>query len=252
VENVVNDEDASEFGPDNGWVSSAPGWVSAIGDQGDTARVIILDPVMLSLVGDVSGKRVLDLGCGEGRFSRLLAARGADAVGLDPVREMVGAAQGRDRQAGGHVQGVGERLPFRASAFDLVVSYLSLIDITDFGPAIREAARVLRPGGFFLVANLSAFATSSDGWVRDASGTRLYKRVDQYLSERAVTLEGQGMRFRNWHRPLEAYMDAFLGAGLILRRFHEPTPDETLRGDQRFEGDFRLPDFVVMLWQVPA
>jgi SAM-dependent methyltransferase len=204
---------------------------------------------MLSLVGDVAGTRVLDLGCGEGRFSRLLATRGAEAIGLDPVREMVITAKGRGPEAGRYVQGSGECLPYRESAFDLVVSYLSLIDITDFRSAIREAARVLRPGGFLLVANLSPFATSSDGWARDSNGKRLYKRVDEYLKERAVVVEGEGMRFRNWHRPLEAYMDAFLGAGFVLRRFHEPTPPERLRDDQRFEGDFRLPDFVVMLWQ---
>jgi SAM-dependent methyltransferase len=162
---------------------------------------------------------------------------------------MVIAARGRDPEAGRYVQGSGEHLPFPRSVFDVIVSYLSLIDIADFRSAIREAARVLRPGGFLLVANLSPFATSSDGWTRDSSGKRLYKRVDQYLTERAVVVESAGMRFRNWHRPLEAYMDAFLGAGFALRRFHEPTPADSLRDDQRFEGDFRLPDFVVMLWQ---
>jgi SAM-dependent methyltransferase len=230
-------------------MSSAPGWVRAIGDEGDAARAVVLDPVMLRLVGDVAGKRALDLGCGEGRFSRLLVARGAEAVGLDLVREMVLAARGRDAEAGRYVQGSGEHLPFLGSVFDFVVSYLSLIDIADFRSAIREAARVLRPGGFLLVANLSLFATSSDGWTRDSGGKRLHKRVDQYLTERAVVVESAGMRFRNWHRPLEAYMEAFLEAGFALRRFLEPTPAESLRVDQRFEGDFRVPDFVVMLWQ---
>lgn len=220
---------------------------------GDPARTLVLDPVMLALVGDVAGKRVLDLGCGEGRFCRMLAARSAVVVGLDLVFAMVNAARERAGNDGRYVQGSGDVPPFRDASFDLVVSYLTLIDITDFRAAIRESPRVLKAGGQLLVANLSEFITASDGWERDQDGHRLYKRVDRYLEEHRVILEGNGMRFLNWHRPLSACMEAYLGAGLVLRRFLEPTPeDETLREDPRFEGDFRVPDFVVMLWEKPG
>ena len=48
-------------------------------------------------------------------------------------------------------------------------------------------------------------------------------------------------------------MGSYLQASIILRQFLEPTPeDETLRHDPRFEGDFRIPDFIVMLWEKPA
>ena len=244
----MDSEGAAQFGFDNGWFAAAPAWVEGMGDEGDAARAIVLDPVMLTLAGDVSGKRVLDLGCGEGRFCRMLTARDAATVGLDLIRDMVVAARERDPGSGLYVQGSGDVLPFGEAAFDLVVSYLTLIDITDFRSAIEESARVLRPGGHLLVANLSAFITASDGWERDTDGRRLYKRVDRYLETHGVVLEGNGMRFLNWHRPLDAYMEAFLNAGLILRRFLEPTPaDQSLRDDPRFEGDFRVPDFVVML-----
>jgi SAM-dependent methyltransferase len=242
---------ALEIGFDNGWIASADAWIEAIGSEGDPARKFVLDPVMLSLAGDVAGQRVLDLGCGEGRFSRMLAARDASSVGLDLVREMVRAAYVQASSRERYVQASGDALPFGDSVFDQVVSYLTLIDITDFRAAIKEAVRVLKPEGTLLVANLNPIATASDGWERDEFGTRLYRRVDHYLKEREQVYQwGKGIRIRNWHRPLSAYMEAFLEAGLLLRRFLEPVPaDATLKDDARFEGDFRVPDFVVMLWQ---
>jgi len=242
-----------EFGFDNGWIAAAPAWVEKMAGGGDRARTMVLDPVMLSLAQDLTGKRILDLGCGEGRFCRMLAAQGAATVGLDLVPAMVVAARERDSRAGLYVLGSGDVLPFAEAVFDLVASYLTLSAITDFRSAIVETTRVLKPGGHLLVANLSAFITASDGWVRDPNGRRLYKPVDRYLDEHGVILESRGMRSLDWHRPLEAYMQAFLNAGLILRRFLEPLPaHEGLRDDPQFEGDFRLPDFVVMLWEKPA
>jgi 2-polyprenyl-3-methyl-5-hydroxy-6-metoxy-1,4-benzoquinol methylase len=70
----------------------------------DTARMM-LDPLMLRLCGDVAGKRVIDVGCGEGRFSRMLAERGAASVGIDPTP---GAARDRAR-SGRYVAGARDR-----------------------------------------------------------------------------------------------------------------------------------------------
>ena len=62
--------------------------------------------------------------------------------------------------AGPMLQAPAERLPFREGAFDIVVSYLSLIDIPDVGAAVPEMARVLKPGGTLLIANLTSFSTA--------------------------------------------------------------------------------------------
>jgi ubiquinone/menaquinone biosynthesis C-methylase UbiE len=80
---------------------------------------------------------VLDVGCGEGRFCRQLAALGAKTVGLDLVRELVREARARQPD-GAFVEGSGEALPFRESCFDLVISYVTLVDIPDFRKAISE------------------------------------------------------------------------------------------------------------------
>src|SRR6266571_3559543 len=99
-----------DLGVDGGWTASAEAWVELAPD--DTTRKFLLDPVVLEEAGEVAGERVLDVGCGEGRFSRLLVARGAHTVGVDPIRLMLKAAR---RRAGAHEQyalAAGEALPF--------------------------------------------------------------------------------------------------------------------------------------------
>ncbi len=230
-----------------GWDASAAAWIAQI-DRGDSNRTLLLDRVVLAECGGVAGSRVLDLGCGEGRFARMLEARGSSVVGLDVTRELLRAA--RERSAGSpFVRATAELLPFPDRSFDLVISYLSLVDIPDFRGAIQEAERVLGPGGNFVVANTS-FMSAAKGWIRDADGRRLHYPIDDYLSERPVELSWAGIEIINWHRPLAAYMDAFLSVGLELRSFREPMPeDDRFRDDPRLEDWYRVPNFVVMRWQ---
>lgn len=236
---------------DNGWTYSAEAYIQKI-DEGDPHRELLLDPVMRRLCGEVAGLRVLDDGCGEGRFSRMLASAGAEMVAMDATAGMVRAAQARRLGPEHVVRAPAERLPFRDAAFDLVVSYIVLVDVTDFRSAITEIARVLRPGGRLVVANTS-FMSVNTGWLRDREGRRLHYAMDNYLEERPVQLEWAGIRIVNWHRPLSAYMAAFLGAGLRLVEFIEPMPaDDSLRDDPRFEDWYRLPNFTVMAWEKPA
>ena len=240
----------AEVGVDGGWEASARRWVELI-DAGEPHRELLLDPVVLELCGELGGLRVLDLGCGEGRFSRLVSRRGACSIGVDPTSLLIAVA-GERHPDGRYVRAAAEALPFAAQTFDLVVSYVSMIDIPGFRSAIGESVRVLRPGGRLLVANLG-FVTASLGWQRDEDGNRLFHRVDRYAEESSAVLEWSGLRLRNWHRPLSAYMQTYLGAGLVLKSFLEPVPDDiSLRDDPRFEDWFRVPLFNVMLWEKPA
>jgi SAM-dependent methyltransferase len=238
----------SELELDGGWTAAADGWINLI-DEHELNRELLLDPVMLHLCGDVTGQSVLDLGCGEGRFSRMLEDRGASVVGIDPVLGLASAAHRRRRLSSEYAVARGESLPFGSSCFDLAVSYITLVDVADFRAAIAEVARVLRPGGSFLVANLG-FVSASEGWARDEQGRRLHHRVDRYAEERPIVLEWRGVRIVNWHRPLSGYMTQLLATGFTLKAFLEPVPeDEALRDDPQTEDWFRVPLFTVMLWQ---
>lgn len=231
---------------DNGWSRSAAAWLARQGERGDFGRVAVLDPVMLELVG-AAALRVLDVGCGEGRFVRMLTARGHVGVGLDPTESLVVAARERD-PGGDYRVGQAEALPFGASEFDLVVFYLSLCDIPGLDAAIAEATRVLRPGGRVLIANLSSINTAG-AWHRDLFGRPRHYAIDRYLEERPVRQRWAGIDVVNHHRPLSRYFGALLAHGLVLRRFLEPPVHPSQPPKPKFD---RVPNFVVMEWQRPA
>jgi SAM-dependent methyltransferase len=233
----------------NGWDDSAAAWIADMGEQGDYGRRFVLDPVVRRRLAGRGFRRALDVGCGEGRLCRMLSDLGVQTVGLDPTRALLDQARRLDCD-GLYVDGVAEALPFEDAGFDLVVSCLSLIDIPDFEAAIAEMARVLAPGGTLFVANLTSFSTARveaplvERWV-GGSGVR----IDRYLEQRSSWEAWRGIRIVNWHRPLSAYMAAFLGAGLRLVHFDEPAP---VGGDPAKAERYRsVPWYVVMEWVKP-
>lgn len=236
--------------PLESWESSAEAWATFV-EQGDANRDLLLDPVMLARCGDVAGLRVLDVGCGEGRFCRMLAKRGAEVTGIDPTAGLLEVALAK---GGGptYEEAHAESLPFADALFDLVVSYLSLIDIEDFRRGIREMARVLKPGGRLVVANLSSFVTTSPtGWAKNANGDRLYFPIDNYLEERGDLVAWRGIQIVNFHRPLGAYLQAFLESGLRLLSWEEPSPsDEAVRLAPNLADHRRVPLFYVAEWRL--
>lgn len=233
-----------------GWEQSAQAWIASMGERGDWGREHVLDPVMLGRVQGRRFRRALDVGCGEGRFCRMLQAAGIAATGIDPTRELIEHAKKRD-PSGDYQLARAEALPFEAASFDLVVSYLTLIDIADFRTALGEMSRVLQPGGSLLIANLTSFtsACATQGWIRDRDGRRVHYPVDRYLDEFSDWVDWDGIRIVNWHRPLGAYMAALLGNGLELTFFAEPEPAS---GEPSRQAVYRrAPWFLVMEWRRP-
>jgi SAM-dependent methyltransferase len=235
---------------DDGWERSAGPWIAEMGERGDWGREHVLDPIMLERASARRLERALDVGCGEGRFCRMLRARAIHVVGIDPTEELLAAARRRDPK-GEYQIARAESLPFSDASFDLVVSYLTLIDIADFRAGLKEMARVLAPKGILLIANLNSFITSCPtGWIKDQQGRDLHYPVDRYLEEFSEWWEWSGIRVVNWHRPLSAYIRELLAQGLTLTFFDEPQPRS---GETDQQARYRrAPWFMVMEWQRQA
>lgn len=234
----------------DGWTASAQAWIAVMGKDGDWGRRHVLDRPMLDRCCNRGYRRVLDIGCGEGRFCRMLAAHGMATIGIDPTIALIEQARALHPQGDYRVEGA-SAISLPDMAVDLAVSYLSLIDIPDLDAAVAETRRVLRPGGRFLIANLQGFNTASVGlgWSMEPDGSRRFS-IDHYLEERAVQTEWAGIAVINWHRPLNRYMTALLDAGFVLRHFAEPGPvgDTSAKAD-RYR---RVPNFLIMEWEKPA
>ncbi len=189
-------------------------------------------PAMLALAGDVAGQRILDAGCGAGPLFAALRDGGAIVTGIDKSAGMLEVARwrlgdGADLQ----VAELGRPLPFPDDMFDDVTASLVLHYLEDWGPALAELRRVLRPGGRLIVSVNHPFAENL--WHREAGLEPNYFATYNYATE--WTVDGQSAVLRFWTRPLHAMTDAFTAAGFRISVISEPavppdTPRELLPG----------------------
>lgn len=236
----------------DGWEESAAAWIASQGERGDYGREFVLDEPMLARVRAQAFRSALDVGCGEGRFCRRLRAAGLATIGVDPTPALLEQARKRDPD-GDYRFGRAEALDFPDASFDLVVSYLSLVDVPDLSAGIAEMVRVLQPGGTLLIANLNGFVSASiaegGGWMNDQRGGEVFG-IDHYLDEQPKWFEWRGIRICNWHRPLSTYVALLLSHGLQLTYFDEPAP---AGGDPATAERFRrVPHFLIMEWRKPG
>lgn len=158
------------------------------------------------------GRLTVDMGCGEGRLGRVLAAAGHRVVGCDAAFGMVRAAVDAPKACAAVVAD-GVMLPLRDREADLVIAFMCLHDFDDMGAAVGEAARVLAAGGRLAIALLHPVVTA--------------RLAGAYAAEQRYTLDtvekaGLSMTYEGMHRPLTAYTSALAASGLVIEALHEP------------------------------
>jgi SAM-dependent methyltransferase len=255
--------------PDTGklWNANAPAWTELSRAGFDVYRDLVNTPAFFALLPPVAGLRCLDLGCGEGHNTRLLAGHGARVVALDVARSFIEAAAAVGRPDIRFVLGDGAALPFRASAFDAVTAFMSLMDTGNPERALLEVSRVLRPGGFvqFSVSHLAS-TTPIRQWVHDESGQRQALATGAYFYAGPVTetwsFGAAPAQLRDRYPPftitsarrtLAGWLNAVLAAGLAIEGVAEPHADESTAAAHPEVADTRIiPYFLVIRARKPA
>jgi SAM-dependent methyltransferase len=191
------------------------------------------------------GRQTLDIGCGEGRLARDLKALGHRVIAIDASPSLVAAAREADPSMDIRLADAAA-LPVADATADLAIAFMSLQDIDAMPAAIREAARVLTPGGKFCMAIVHPI--NSAGRFVDRTADAAFMIKGDYLCafEYADTIERDGltMTFCSHHQPLENYFSALEEARFVVETLREPgVPDQAVRSesDRRWQ---RLPLFL--------
>ena len=218
------------------WNDAAEPWVEFVRRGKDYYRDELNNPVTLKLIGDVKDKRVLDLACGEGYNTRIMATKGAEVTGTDFSEKMIELARREEAKVKHgiryYVLDASNLKEFSSSHFDLITCFMSLQDIKNYRKAISEVSRVLKSRGRFIFSiPHPCFETINVNGKRIGVGERYFGPVQYPIHWNMERLK-RAFRTTSFHRTLTDYFDALFRSKLFVSRLVEPKP--TKKGLQKY------------------
>lgn len=209
-------------------------------------------PAFLALLPDLSGKAVLDLGCGKGERCVDFIRRGAaKVVGIDISENMLSEAQARNS----HPRIEYLRLPMERAGeldgpFDVVTSSLALQYVQDYAGVAAAVYGLLNPGGTFVFSQENPINTcfsTGDRWTRDENGVKVHANLSTYSveGERDTTWFVDGVK--KYHRTFSTVVNTLVEAGFAVEKLVEPVPtEEQLRRYPDYADLLHKPDFLLV------
>lgn len=188
---------------------------------------ILVSDRTLKLLGDVQGKNILDIGCGNGKFARKLAQGGAKVFAIDIVPEQIEFAKKIESENNqginyfvGNIQEL-NKIIFPIEKFDIVISLMTHLYLSekDFINSFKIISEKLDNGGRFIYGNINP--------------TRivLYENKNyfesQLLKAKFPTLNGKIFSTEFYHHPMDIVINSIINAGLNIKQIYEPRPDNT-------------------------
>jgi len=231
----------------NQWNEAAESFVGFVRSGKNYYSEYMNGPALVRAVGEVRGKRVLDIGCGEGSSTRIFAEAGAEMTGVDFSEEMIKAAVGEEERNPLGIRYIiadaANLSMLESESFDIAFFYMAIMDIADFEGAIAEASRVLKRGGRFVIVMVHpCFDTRfMDGRMvggcvtregEDGSKEYLYYWTEEYFTRHSYAFEWRHDRLpapfvtTGFHRTLSDYVNAITGNGMVVTGIEEPKPME--------------------------
>ena len=125
-------------------------------EKSQKALLTIEEKSLKPIIPNLKGKKVLDVGCGTGRWSKLFIQKGGDVLGIDTSKEMLKLAKKVKKLKTKYMDARNITLP--ANSFDFVFSSLMLTHLKDYKKAIEQMIKVLKPGGTLIVSDLHGAA----------------------------------------------------------------------------------------------
>jgi 2-polyprenyl-3-methyl-5-hydroxy-6-metoxy-1,4-benzoquinol methylase len=240
------------------WNEAAPSWEDFVESGKDWYRHGLHGPALLRACGDVKGLRVLDLGCGQGYFSRELARAGAKVCAADISERQIANAMAHEEKEPLGIEYLvldaaraAEHWP--EQSFDLVAACMALDDMPDPGSALAVARRLLKAGGRCVFSAVHPVLDAPiRGWERDDAGRKVMFKLGRYFDSGPALCPWTMPRLkRYWTTPFvrltfDGWSEVIERAGFLIRRMYElrPTIEDVAR-EPELEDCRDFPSFVV-------
>jgi ubiquinone/menaquinone biosynthesis C-methylase UbiE len=234
------------------WNEASESWANFVREGKDYYREEMNNPAAFRIIGNVRGKQVLDLSCGEGYNTRILAKRGAEVIGVDFSEKMIKLAKQREKEEKLGIRycvsDAADLKEFESERFDVVTCLMALMDIERYEEAISEVARVLKKNGRFVFSTTHPCFEWGETTDREPIAEWKYEEATENTAEKkALHLEikkyfgivrceilwdmkrlAKPFKTTSFHRTLTDYFQALHNHGFLVARLVEPKP--TSRG----------------------
>lgn len=230
------------------WDRNAEVWTKLARMGYDHRRNYVNTPAFLSMLPEVNGLKGLDIGCGEGYNTRQVAKKGAAMTAIDISPVFVKHAKKLEEEKPLGIEykiASAVELPFQDGEFDFAVATMSFMDIPEIEKVVKEARRVLKPGGFLQFSiNHPCLSAPKCEWIRDENGQRIIVKCMDYFREPNEEIEEWTFgaapedlkkkmpKFKTpvFTRTLSKWLNLLIDTGFVLEQFAEPkADDETIK-----------------------
>lgn len=187
---------------------------------------VLVSDRILKLLGDVNGKTILDIGCGNGKVARKLAQDGAKVFAIDIVAEQIEFAKKIEKEKNQgisyFISGIDElgKIDFSIEKFDIVISLMTHLYLSEknFVNSFKIVSDKLKNGGRFIYGNIHP------------TKIVLYEKKNyfesQLLKTEMLTLSGKVFSTEFYHHPMGVVINSIVNAGLNIKQIYEPRPDD--------------------------
>ena len=209
-------------------------------------------PILLSMLPEIYGKRVLDIGCGMGQHAKQYADLGAKHVlGIDISEKMLAHARQHFAVPTITYQRLAlEDISTLSGPFDLITSSLAFDYAENLDTLMADVYRLLNHGGHFVFSMSHPMATAWDGqydrYTRTTDGTRLHANINNYMVEGRRSVKWVVNEYEVYHRTMATIINAITCAGFVIERCEESHISDEMRAlyPAIFGGTLHRPDFV--------
>jgi len=226
------------------WDGNADVWTQLARAGYDVYRDALNTPAFFRMLPDVEGLSGLDIGCGEGHNTRLLAKRGAQVMAIDVSEVFIRHARQREEKDPLSIHyrvASAVDLPYADSAFDFATGIMSFMDIAETDRVLAEAYRILKPGGFlqFSITH-PCYDTPHRRNLRDQNGVtyaievgdyfrNLRGEVAEWLFSAAPPEVREGLpkfKIPRFTRTISQWLNLLIEKGFLIERVEEPRPSD--------------------------